>query len=217
MRQGDILGLEVLVRAHQVRAVRAAYLITHDRALAEDIVQSAFIRAFERISQFDTSRSFGPWFLKSVVNDAVKAVEHRRRLLPLSIGAEAGDDAEDGNAVQFLDPSPDPEAALLLAESRDEVWSALDRLPVEQCRAVVLRYYLGLSEAEVANQLGVPPGTAKSRLHNARKRLHGMLGTLHPRRAPRGSEPSAALIKPNGTHQTSNGAVQPPPGGTGKP
>ena len=60
LKQGDVGGLEALVHGHQVQAVRTAYLITRDRALAEDIVQAAFVRAHERIEQFDTGRSLVP-------------------------------------------------------------------------------------------------------------------------------------------------------------
>ena len=73
LKTGDIGGLEALVRSHQTRAVRAAYLILRDRALAEDVVQAAFVRAYERIASFDEGRPFGPWFMKVVVNDAIKA------------------------------------------------------------------------------------------------------------------------------------------------
>src|SRR5262245_4363710 len=79
----DISGLEFLVHKHQVRAIRAAYLIVRDRALAEDIVQAAFLRAYDRIHQFDAERAFGPWFLKSVINDALKAVARQERQVSL--------------------------------------------------------------------------------------------------------------------------------------
>lgn len=79
LRHGDIAGLEVLVKSHQVRALRAAFLITGDYQLSEDLVQGAFLRAFDRIHQFDPNRSFGPWFLRSVINDARKAATHRNR------------------------------------------------------------------------------------------------------------------------------------------
>jgi len=82
LKRGDIAGLETLVRKYQVQAVRIAYLITRDRALTEDIVQAAFLRAYERIGQFDAERPFGPWFLRSVVNDAVKAAARRERRSP---------------------------------------------------------------------------------------------------------------------------------------
>jgi RNA polymerase sigma-70 factor (ECF subfamily) len=79
LKRGEIGGLEVLVRRHYTRAVRAADLILRDTALAEDIVQGAFIRAYERIDQFDESRPFGPWFMKIVVNDSVKVASRRER------------------------------------------------------------------------------------------------------------------------------------------
>ena len=65
------------MRLHHTRAVRAADLIVRYTALAEDVVQSAFVRAYERIGQFDSHRPFGPWFMRVVVNDAVKAVSRR--------------------------------------------------------------------------------------------------------------------------------------------
>jgi RNA polymerase sigma-70 factor, ECF subfamily len=77
LKRGDIGGLEMLVRMHHTRAVRAADLIVRDRALAEDVVQSAFVRTYERIGQFELDRPFGPWFMRVVVNDAVKAVSRR--------------------------------------------------------------------------------------------------------------------------------------------
>lgn len=65
LKERDIGGLEFLVRRYQVQAVRAAYLVTRDRGLAEEVVQSAFLRAYERIEQFDARRPFRPWFSAS--------------------------------------------------------------------------------------------------------------------------------------------------------
>jgi RNA polymerase sigma-70 factor (ECF subfamily) len=79
LKRGDIGGLEWLVRRHHTRAVRAAYLIVRERTMAEDVVQSAFVRAYERIGQFDVERAFGSWFMRIVVNDAVKAAAANRR------------------------------------------------------------------------------------------------------------------------------------------
>ena len=73
LKRGDIGGLEVLVGLHQVRAVRAAYLILRDRSSAEDVVQGAFLRACEKIGSFGEGGPFGPWFTKVVVNDAINA------------------------------------------------------------------------------------------------------------------------------------------------
>ena len=175
LKRGDIGGLEALVRQYQVQAVRTAYLITRDRALAEDIVQAAFLRAYERIGQFDAGRPFGPWFLRSVVNDAVKAAARRQRQVPL----EAGSEGEGTSLADLLaDPNPGPADLAEAAETRQAVWAALGKLPPAQRAAIVQRYYLGLSEAEMANELACPPGTVKWRLHAARKRLRTLLRPL---------------------------------------
>ena len=177
LKRGDIGGLEALVRKYQVQAVRTAYLIIRDRALAEDIVQAAFLRAYERIGQFDAGRSFGTWFLRSVVNDAVKAVARRERQVSLEAGSE---EEEISRADLLADPGPDPEDLVEAAEIRRTVWAALGKLPPAQRAAIVLRYYLDLSEAEMADELACPPGTFKWRLHAARKRLRTLLRPLWP-------------------------------------
>lgn len=168
LKQGNIDGLETLVKKYQVRAVRAAALITHDRSSAEDIVQTAFIRVYERIHQFDETRPFGPWFLRCVVNDAVKAVTRGKIHLALD---------DPGVRVDLLDPTPDPAEQLERVESEAALWDALAQLPPEQRAAVVLRYYLGMSEAEIADRQAAPKGTVKWRLHTARTRLRDLLGT----------------------------------------
>ncbi len=177
LKRGDVGGLEALVRQYQARAVRTAYLVTRDRALAEDIVQAAFLRAYERIGQFDAGRPFGPWFLRSVVNDAVKTATRRKRQVSL----EAGYAGEETSLANLLaDPNPGPADLVEAAETRQAVWAALGKLPPAQRAAIVQRYYLGLSEAEMAGELACPPGTVKWRLHAARKRLRTLLRPLWP-------------------------------------
>lgn len=176
LKRGDPGGLEGLVRRHQVRAMRAAYLVTRDRALAEDVVQAAFLRAYERIDQFDADRPFGPWFLRIVVNDALKATARRERHVSLD-EASAGESAV---AALLRDPNPDPATLAEAEATRRAVWDALGKLPAPQRAAIVMRYYLGLDEAEVAGLQACPPGTVKWRLHAARKRLRTLLAPLWP-------------------------------------
>jgi RNA polymerase sigma-70 factor, ECF subfamily len=173
LKTGDVDALEPLVRAHQLRAVRAAYLITRDRQQAEDIVQDAFIRAFERINQLRPGNPFGPWFLRIVANDALKAAARGRRWMPLRDGSEAMEAVHDAP-----DATPGPEEVILGDESRAEVWTALGELSPEQRSLVVLRYYLGWREAELADWLGAPVGTVKWRLHEARRVLRQILSDL---------------------------------------
>lgn len=170
LKRGDIGGLEVLAKAHQLRATRAADLIVRDRSLAEDIVAETLLRVYQRIEQFDASRPFGPWFLRCVVNAARDAATQRERQVPLS---------EEASLEQVLaSPVPAPEALAEYAELRDAVWAALGRLRPAQRAAIVQRYYLGLSEQEMASEAGCSPGAIKWRLHMAREHLRRWLRPL---------------------------------------
>ena len=77
LRQGNIAALGTLVRRHQTKALRAAYLVTHDLAQAEDVVINAFLRVFVRAEQFGPRLSFGPWYYPIVVNDAIKRLQRK--------------------------------------------------------------------------------------------------------------------------------------------
>ena len=170
LRSGDIGGLEALVKVHQTRALRAAYLITRDRASAEDVVQGAFLRSYERAGQLDPQRLFGPWFARVVVNDAVKEAARRERTVPFLEGGAAA------QASLLEDPGLGPQELAEAAEARRRVWAALGKLPPAQRAAVIQRYYLGMSEAEMSREgEGAPPGTIGWRLHAARKALSRVL------------------------------------------
>ncbi len=175
LQQGDLAGLEFLVREYQDEAKRTAYLITGDTALAEDVVQSAFLRAYEHIDQFDPQRPFGPWFLRSVANAALRAASRRARQAPLP--------ADEASGGRLTSPEPGPEQLIEQAETREELWAALNRLSPRLRETVVLRYYLGMSEAEAAEELACATGTIKSRLHAARRRLQQLVASIAPGRA----------------------------------
>ena len=165
LKRGDIGGLEELVDLYGVRAVRAAYLVCHDRPLAEEIAQAAFLKVYERIEQYDAGRPFAPWFLRSVVNDARKAAVLRERTLPLDGHGDWEEATSDTNLEELA----------LASETSEAIGETLGRLTPGQRSAIVLRYYLDLSESEMAERLAVPLGTVKSRLHSARQRLRRLL------------------------------------------
>ena len=170
LKQGDIHALSVLVKRYQVEAMRTAYLITHDHALAEDVVQATFLRVYHHIDQFDTERPFRPWFLRSVANAAIQQLRQAKRQISLEA-------TQDGIALEDLiaDHAPYPDSAAELSELKAAVWAALEQLPLEQRAAVVLKYYAGLSERELAEALATSQGTVKWRLHTARKQLSVVL------------------------------------------
>lgn len=172
LRKGDLYGLEALVKRYQVKAVHAASLIVQDRTLAEDIVQNAFIVAAEKIQQYDPTRPFGPWFLRSVVNAAIKAARRQGRQVSLD-ETLAGE--EDRWVDQLVDSGLQPEEWLEQQETRAQVWQALDRLSPEQRAVIVMRYFLEMSEIEMVTQLHRPKSTVKFWLRKARERLRQFL------------------------------------------
>ena len=173
LKEGDINGLSVLVHRHQERAIQSACLVIGDPALAEDIVQSAFVRAYERIDQFDASQPFEPWFLRSVINDSIKTLRHRKRHVSLDLGPEGMSFKE-----LLIDSNPGPTAQLDDENFRKNVRDALKKLTHKQRAAVVMRYFLEMSETEMVEIMGVPHGTIKSRLHASRNRLRDLLRPL---------------------------------------
>jgi RNA polymerase sigma-70 factor, ECF subfamily len=177
LKRKDIAGLEVLFRKYQLQALRAADFIVRDPNLAQDIVQAAFLRAYERIDQFQDGKPFGPWFLRMVINAAIQAAQRQSHRVSFENDSSA---REASVAAQLLSIDPQLEEALERNETRQAIWEALSRLSPKQRAAVVLRYYLDLSLEEMAEQSSVPTGTVKWRLHAALKRLHGLLSRLNP-------------------------------------
>lgn len=172
LKQGDINGLEFLVHKYQLKAIRAAYLTTRDQALAEDITQAAFIRAFERIHQFNSELPFGPWFLRIVINDAIKSVDRSHR----HFSFERSSDPDSFPLSDFLSyTNSSPEDVLAAKEKRQMVWNALERLSPAQRAVIVLHYYLGFKEVDIAYKMNSPLGTIKWRLHAARENIRALL------------------------------------------
>ena len=129
----------------------------------------------ERIHQYDPERPFEPWFLRVVINDAVKAASRRQR--QVSIDANF-DGSELSLADILVDPAPDPADEFERQEIQRAVWDAMGQLTPKQRAVAVLRFYLGYGESEMADYLTLPAGTVKWRLHAARERLRKLLTPL---------------------------------------
>lgn len=174
IKQGDLNGLELLVKRYQVRAVHAAYLILYDRVLAEDIAQGAFVKVAERIHQFDEQRPFAPWFFRIVVNDALRAAKHRKQSVSLDDDVDV---AARELAAWLQDPTPQPPQLVEEKEMRQWILQAIRSLTPKQRAVVVMRYFLEMSEAEMCIQLNRPLSTIKWWLRDARKSLRKHLNT----------------------------------------
>jgi RNA polymerase sigma-70 factor (ECF subfamily) len=168
LKAGDMSGLETLVGRYQVKAARVAFLITHNEAGAQDIVQETFIRLVQRIRQFDAGRPFEPYLMRSVINAALNAVRQEGKFVSL--------DDDNGEVERLLDRAASVESQVEFTLLKREILAALSKLPPRQRAAIVQRYYLEMSEQEMSLTLEAAPGTVKWLLNAARKRLRHLLG-----------------------------------------
>ena len=144
-QRGSASDLEALFRMHWPRALRAAYLVTHDAQAAEDIAQESFLAAIRALDTFDRRRPFGPWLHRIVVNRAIDWSRARR----------LRSEVELGELVPASEEQP---------ELADETLAALARLAPEHRAVVVMRYLLEFTPGEIADALDLPRGTVNSRL-----------------------------------------------------
>jgi RNA polymerase sigma-70 factor (ECF subfamily) len=169
LKNGDIGGLEFLVARHQVKAVRTAYLITRDLGLAEDVVQDSFLQAFRSINGFDSTRLFEPWFMRSVVNASVKMMQRSAKQV------EVGDEADESLFAELAARVESVEEQVESIEVQNQIWDAMQKLSPRQRAVIVQRYFLEMSEKEMAEEAGSAVGTVKWMLNAARERLRGLI------------------------------------------
>ena len=161
---GSAEAMEELFRRHWPRAHRAAWLVVHDAAAAEDVAQEAFLAAVRSLDRFDRRRPFGPWLHRIAVNRAIDYARARevRREVSADAVAEAACPAHGARG-----PS-------------DDVVSALAGLAPEQRAVIVLRHLLGYTPGEIARMLGLPRGTVNSRLRRGLDTLASDAGLEAP-------------------------------------
>jgi RNA polymerase sigma factor (sigma-70 family) len=155
------------VRRYQQIAFRTAFVITGGSAEAEDAAQDAFVKAYFALSRFRTGAPFRPWLLRIVANEA----RNRRTAAARRAGLAL-------RAADVLPPEPagsSPESAALVAEQRSELLAAINGLRDQERLVLVYRYFLDLSEEEMAAVMGCARGTVKSRLSRALGRLRARL------------------------------------------
>jgi RNA polymerase sigma-70 factor (ECF subfamily) len=162
-KRGDTHAYEELVYAHQGIAYRTAYVIAGNAADAEEAAQDGFVKAWRALGRFREGALFRPWLLQIVANEA----RNRRR----SAGRRAHLALRAATEEPSGDAAPSPEASLLSAETRETLLAAVNELPEDQRTVIALRFFVGLSEQEVAEALKLPIGTVKSRSARALERL----------------------------------------------
>jgi RNA polymerase sigma-70 factor (ECF subfamily) len=162
VRRGDAAAERELYDAHVDRVYRLAYRLAGDDALAQDITQDAFIRAFDRLHEFRGESAFGTWIhtiARSVALNALRKVKRfrsRETDLESAVGV--------GTSVRDADP-----------DVKTRLWRAVDALPEKYRMVFVMHDVEGYKHEEIAEILGVQTGTSKAQLSRARAKLRNAL------------------------------------------
>ena len=161
--QGDQEAFRHLWETHHAAAMAAALRLCHQRALAEEITQGAFLLAWRGLPRFQKGSPFRPWLMRILFRHALDVMEKQRTYLrPISLD----------DTLELEVPLADLQEQVV---QREEVQQALAQLGAEQRRVIALRYGADLTEVDIAQVLGWPVGTVKSRLNRARERLRELL------------------------------------------
>jgi RNA polymerase sigma-70 factor (ECF subfamily) len=167
VRGGETSVYEALMRRHNQRLFRIARSVVRDDAEAEDVLQDAWVRAYEHLDQFAGRATFATWVTKIAFYEALSRARKAKRVI--SIDAQNGDPMKD---VDYADlKTPDPERQAIGGELRQAVESAVDELPDTYRSVFVLREIEQLSTAETAECLNLSLEAVKTRLHRSRALL----------------------------------------------
>lgn len=167
---GSQAAYETLVARYASAAVNLAARLVHDRALAEDLAQEAFVRAFSRLKTFDPERRFSSWFFQVLHNVTVDFLR-RKRVDTVSLDLLQAEGYPGPSAASSSSPDSQAEQHSLA----DALAAALRRIRPEYREAITLKYQQDLGIDEIAGILGLPEGTVKTYLHRGRKELAAIL------------------------------------------
>ena len=168
---GDQEAFRHLWESHHAVAMAVALRLCHQRALAEEITQGAFLLAWRGLPRFRKGSPFRPWLMRILYRHALDVMEKQRsyqRPLTLDDAIESEVSSGSGGYMEQADLQEH-------AAQREEVRQAVAQLSADQRRVIALRYGADLTEVDIAQILGWPVGTVKSRLNRARERLRALL------------------------------------------
>ena len=170
VQRGDKGAFDALVLKYQHKVVKLVMRYVRNPAEAEDIAQEAFIKAYRALPQFRGDSAFYTWLYRIAINTAKNAVVSRDRS-PIDFDLDLQNTDESYDMQGRLKDSETPEALTLTEEIRSTVNSAIDALPEDLRTAIVLRELEGLSYEEIADAMGCPVGTVRSRIFRAREAI----------------------------------------------
>lgn len=181
VKSGDVSAYDTLVRKYDRQVFRIAQHITQNREDAEDVVQDAFLKAYEKLDQFQGNSKFYTWLVRIAVNESLMRLRKRRTGKMVSIDEDV--ETEEGSVPRDLaDWAPDPEQNYTQSELADILRKTIQGLPQGFRVVFVLRDVEGLSTEETAETLGLSIPAVKSRLLRARLQLRERLSRYFRRK-----------------------------------
>jgi RNA polymerase sigma-70 factor (ECF subfamily) len=180
-RSGDIGAFESLVRRYDRNVFRIAQHITQNREDAEDVVQDAFLKAYQNLGQFQGQSKFYTWLVRIAVNEALMRLRRRRPERTVSIDEDVKTE-EDSMPREIADWSPNPEQLYTQSELKEILGKTIQGLAPSFRTVFVLRDVEGLSTEETASALELSVPAVKSRLLRARLQLRERLNKYFKRR-----------------------------------
>lgn len=173
-RAGDMSAFEQLIKLYDRNVFRIAQHITQNREDAEDVVQDAFLKAYQNLSKFQGNSKFYTWLVRIAVNEALMRLRKRKSDKTVSMDEDV--ETEDGSVPrEVADWSPNPEQQYGQSELNDILGKTIQGLPLGFRTVFVLRDVEGMSTEETAEMLGLSVPAVKSRLLRARLQLRDRL------------------------------------------
>ena len=165
---GDTAAYRTLIERYHDDLLRFLTRLVGDRAAAEDLFQETFLQIHQSAHTFDTSRRFRPWLFTIAANKGRDHLRKRGRQRTVELSAPIGGSDGSASFVDLLEVDvPSPDAAMDASERDWLVESALSRLQPALREVLLLAYFQRLSYQQIADDLGIPLGTVKSRMHAA--------------------------------------------------
>jgi RNA polymerase sigma-70 factor, ECF subfamily len=179
LRRGDLDALSTLISRYQNRLYRFLLRLVRDRSEAEDLFQQTWIHVAEKIRRFDPSRNFDAWLFTVARN---LAIDHLRRIRPASLDQPISEGESQETALDRLTAhEPAPLDRILENERASRVGAALDELPFAYREVMTLRFEEEMKIEEIAQVLGIPLSTVKSRLRRSLEQMRNSLETRYAR------------------------------------
>ena len=170
VKRGDTALYEIIMRRYNQRLYRVARAILRDDAEAEDVMQDAYVRAYQHLHQFAGRAQFSTWLTRIAVHEALSRLRRRNR------NQQLDDTGQDGEiSMNMVETSPDPEQSASRAELSHLLEEALLDLPEPYRTVVMLRDVEGMSTAETAATLDLTEDNVKVRLHRGRAMARGWI------------------------------------------